>query len=171
MSTDTTTTTRTRRPTQISYNLPGFDSFQSSQPQRTILEATAYVDGVDVGRGVFLSGSVHYRTVQGRPDEDGWAHYGWYLYRVSEDGSYPASTLEPTQPMVDRLRTSLADLLEPPSDNLRLRTALRLVESRNTQARAEYERTSRDTALLLTRFEDAMGIELGTVAQTLDGID
>ena len=61
---------------RVSYDLPRFDDWQAGpDPEwRLQLDADAYVDTVPVGRDVFLTGRVSWRTMPHLPDAEGWHH-------------------------------------------------------------------------------------------------
>ncbi len=145
-----------------SYSLPRFEDWQAKPEWRLQLEADAYVDTFAVGRDVFLTGRISWRTIPHRPDADGWSTNGWSLYRVDADGSsLYASDREPTTNMVATIRDHIAssNLLEP-SDELRLATVRDIITRRNENAKDELERTQRDTLELAERFATAIGVAL-----------
>ena len=122
---------------KITYSLPRFDDWQADAQWRVQLEADAYVDTFPVGRDVYLTGRVSWRTIPGKPDSEGWQYGGSYLYRVESDGNHLLAvtngTLEPTEKMVNTVREAVAPELVGPSDTLRLETAKRLVKSLELQ--------------------------------------
>ncbi len=143
------------------YSLPRFYDWQAKPEWRLQLDADAYVDTFAVGRDVFLTGRVSWRTIPGRPDADGWQYNGDHLYRVTDEGSnLYASDLEPTDKMRATVRDELATLLVEPSDELRLTVARDTIERRETNAKDVYDREQRDTVELAERFATAIGVAL-----------
>ena len=150
-----------------SYSLPTFEDWQAKPEWRLQLEADAYVDTFAVGRDVFLTGRVSWRTIAGRPDADGWQYNGDHLYRVTDEGSnLYASDLEPTDKMRATVRDELATLLVEPSDELRIATVRDVIERRTTNAKDEHDRTDRDTLELAERFASALIVDLPELYMT-----
>ena len=142
-----------------SYSLPHFDDWQAKPEWRLQLDADAYVDTYPVGRDVFLTGRISWRTIPGRPDADGWQYNGDYLYRVTNEGSHIGG-LEPTDKMRATVRDAIsADLVEP-SDALRLATVRATIQRRDDNANDEHERKVRDTQELAERFATALIVDL-----------
>ena len=151
---------------KIGYTLPRFDDWQADHDWRLQLNVDVYVETVDVGRGVYLSGRVSWNTIPGFADRIGWFVAGEHVYRVTESGSaLEASDLPPTAKMAERLRNQVLPHIFDPSDELRLRVAADTVRRRNHNAENEFRRANEDTAKLLARFEDAMAVPLGTVGE------
>ena len=143
-----------------SYSLPQFDNWQAKPEWRLQLDADAYVENFAVGREVFLSGRVSWRTIPGRPDSEGWQYNGDHLYRVTVTGSMlEASNLDPTDKMRAKVRESVATHLVEPSDELRLTTARETIARRKTRAEDTYKGETRDTVELAERFATAIGVE------------
>ena len=174
MTNDTTTTETTtdqeptRRETKVSYTLPWFDDWQSNQERRISLRVDVFVDTFAVGRAVHLAGRVSFRTIPGRSDLEGWHIDDTYLYRVDARGSSFGGDVigrPPTDAMVKTVRDAALSMLEEPSDHLRMVTARRMVEQRNRSARETFDRENKETATFLTRFEDALGVDLGSIAK------
>ncbi len=150
-----------------SYSLPRFDDWQAKPEWRLQLEADAYVDTFAVGRDVFLTGRVSWRTIAGRPDADGWQYNGDHLYRVTPEGSSMyASDLEPTDRMRKTVREEIATLLVEPSDELRLATVRDVIERRTTNAKDEHDKADRDTLELAERFASALIVDLPELYMT-----
>ena len=160
------------RDTKISYTLPYFDDWHRKPEDRIELEVNAYVDGIHAGRGVYLTGSVTWRTRssmsrwQTPHEPDSWKPWGDYLYRVSETGSMRGVTdLKPTRKMCDTVRDAVFYLLEPPSDEMRLRVAVEQTQRIIRLAGEEMARKNKEATTFLQRLEDAVGVPLGTAAQ------
>ena len=139
---------------KIDYDLPRFEDWQTTPEWRIQLNANAYIQDLDVGRGGIVKGRISWRTIPGQLDE--WQVDGSHLWRLD-------TSKDPTEAMKSRARDAIFPLLDPPSDDLRLKVAKRLVAHRNARAKDEYKTTNSDTAKLLGRFEDAMSISLGGV--------
>ncbi len=143
------------------YSLPRFDDWQAKPEWRLQLDADAYVDTFAVGRDVYLTGRVSWRTISGRPDADGWQYNGDHLSRVTPEGSsLYASDLEPTDKMRATVRAAIATLLVEPSDKLRLETVRRDIQRRTTNAKDDHKKADRDTLELAERFATAMVVPL-----------
>ena len=144
---------------KVSYDLPRFDDWQAGpDPEwRLVLEANAYVDTVPVGRDVFLTGRVSWRTIPGRPDAEGWQYGGQYLYRVGAEGGIGEKSLEPTDKMMQTVRDGIEP--EPPSDELRFRTVRDIIKRRLENALDTYNREQRDLNAHLDRFATAIGVD------------
>ena len=142
-----------------SYSLPRFDDWQAKPEWRLQLDADAYVDTFAVGRDVFLTGRISWKTIPGRPDADGWQYNGDHLYRVEGDSSH-ALGLDPTDKMRATVRDTIASHLVEPSDALRLEVARDTIERRETNAKDVYDREQRDTVELAERFATAIGVAL-----------
>jgi len=150
---------------KVSYTLPRFDDWQADQQWRLQLEGSVYVDDLDVGRGIVVTGRVGFRTIPGRADDSG-PHNGWwvdnsYLYRSDS----PMSRYEASDAALGRIRKAVIGQLEAPSDDLRLTEARRLVEHRNARALDNYHDENKSTATLAQRFTDAMGVPLTAIAK------
>jgi len=142
-----------------SYSLPRFEDWQAKPEWRLQLDADAYVDTFPVGRDVFLTGRVSWRTIPGRPDPEGWHTNGSHMYRVTEEGSsLYASKLEPTDRMLATVRDEISAKLIEPSDALRLTVARDAIQRRKTNAKDAYNRDTRDTVELAERFATAIGV-------------
>ncbi len=141
-----------------SYSLPRFEDWQAKPEWRLQLESDAYVDTFAVGRDVFLTGRISWRTIPHKPDADGWSTNGWSLYRVDADGSsLYASDREPTSNMVATIRDHIAATnLRAPSDALRMETAREQIQRRTTNAKDEHDKADRDTLELAERFATAI---------------
>ena len=149
------------------YSLPHFDDWQAKPEWRLQVEADAYVDTFAVGRDVFLTGRISWRTIAGRPDADGWQYNGDHLSRVTPEGSsLYASDLEPTDKMRATVRDAIATHLVEPSDALRLATVRDVIERRTTNAKDEHDRTNRDTLAHAERFASALIIDLSELYTT-----
>ncbi len=149
------------------YSLPRFDDWQAKPEWRLQLEADAYVDTFAVGRDVFLTGRISWRTIPGRPDADGWQYNGDHLYRVTDEGSsLYAPTLEPTDKMRATVRDEISTLLVEPSDALRIATVRRDIQRRTENAKDEHDKTDRDTLELAERFASALIIDLSELYTT-----
>lgn len=160
------------RDTKISYTLPHFDDWQRKPEDRIELEASAYVGTFDVGWDVYLSGSVTWRTrsvmsrLMSPDDPESWKPWGQYLYRVTPEGSLlGASGIKPTSKMQDTVRNAVFELLEPPSDEMRLRVAVEQTQRIIRNAGEEMSRKNKEATTFLQRLEDAVGVPLGTAAQ------
>lgn len=149
--------------TKITYSLPRFDDWQADAEWRVALEADAYVDAFPVGRDVYLTGRVSWRTIPGKPDSEGWQYGGSYLYRVTEEGSY-IGDLDPTEKMAATVREAVAPDLIAPSDALRLETAKQHARNRVESASDTYKRELRDTIELSERFAKALAVDAWEVA-------
>lgn len=142
------------------YSLPRFDDWQAKAEWKTQLEADVYVENFPVGREVYLSGRVSWRTNPGQPDSEGWRYAGDHLYRVTVDGGpLFASSLDPTDKMRATVRDAIELKLEPPSDTMRIATVQRDIRHRQERAEDEYKKAQRDTLELSERFATAMGLE------------
>jgi len=164
MSEHETRETEAGTPCKVSYTLPRWEDWQAGQDWRTALEATVYLQGGEpVGRGVYVGGSVTFRTLPHRPDLDGWQYGGDYLYRVDDaEGRRELATFggpEPTDRMRRTVREAVAPLLEAPSDGVRLRVLRDSVARRNYNAERAYHDTNRDTARLAARMLEALGYD------------
>ncbi len=141
------------------YSVPRFDDWQATSEWRIQLEADVYVENYPVGRDVFLTGRVSWRTVPGRPDSQGWQYGGSHLYRTTpEGGVLEASGLDPTSKMIATVRDGIE--LEPPSDALRLTAVRETIARRQQQADYEYEKAQRDTLELSEKFATALVVDL-----------
>ncbi len=153
----------TREP-KVSYSLPRFDDWQADQEWRLQLEASVYVDSLDVGRGIVVTGRVGFRTIPGRPDGSG-QYAGWYadsgyLYRSDS----PMSRHEVSDAAMGRIRAAVVPFLAAPSDELRLAEGRAEALRRNARALSEYRQTNSDTAKLANRLADALGVPLTAIA-------
>ena len=148
---------------KVSYDLPRFDDWQAGpDPEwRLQLDADAYVSAAPVGRDVFLSGRVSWRTIPGRPDAEGWHHGGNHLYRVDAHGLGFAGTREPTTKMMDTVRDTIE--LEPPSDELRLKTVRTIIKRRLETAKDTYKQEVRDLNAHAERFATSIVADLSDV--------
>ena len=144
---------------KVSYDLPRFDEWQTGpDPEwRIQLEASAYVDTVPVGRDVFLTGRVSWRTIPGRPDAEGWQYGGQHLYRVDEDGGHLFGGLDPTAKMDQTVRDTIE--LEPPSDELRLETVRNIIKRRRQSALDKYNQELKDLGEWGERFASALSVD------------
>ena len=146
---------------KVGYDLPRFDDWQADSEWRLRLEVNAYVDTVPVGRDVFLTGRVSWRTMPGRPDSEGWHNGGSYLYRVTpEGGILEASGLDPTDKMVRTVRDAIEPDLEPPSDGLRLREVRETIKRRKQTALDKYNQDLKDLATWAERFAAGLVVDV-----------
>lgn len=142
-----------------SYSLPRFDDWQAKPEWRLQLDADAYVENFAVGREVFLSGRVSWRTIPGRPDSEGWQYAGDHLYRVTVAGGIlDASDLDPTDKMRAKVRDSVATHLVNPSDKLRLRVVRVIIEQRRISAQNTFNQELKDLVTHADQFAKALGV-------------
>ncbi len=148
---------------KVSYDLPRFDDWQAGpDPEwRLQLDADAYVDTVPVGRDVFLTGRVSWRTIPHRPDAEGWHHGGNYLYRVDAEGRGTYGSREPTTNMMNTVRDTIE--LESPSDELRLKTVRAIIKRRAKNAEDTYKQEMRDLNTHAERFATSIVADLSDV--------
>lgn len=138
---------------------PRFPDDSDDEPTwREQLAAHAYVDVIDVGRGVYLSGRVSWRTL---PGKEGWHPDGSHLYRVYEDGPGRYDAPDPTAKMIQRVRDEVEPHLPAPTHELRVATAVREVKHRLARAEAAYSRAMEDAVLLTRKMEVALGLDAG----------
>ena len=142
---------------KVSYDLPRFDDWQADPEWRLQLDADAYVDTVPVGRDVFLTGRVSWRTMPHRPDAEGWHYGGNYLYRVDKKGRVTYGSLEPTTKMMNTVRDTIE--LEPPSDELRLRTVRDMIARELQNAVDRHNQELKDLVAHADQFATALGVE------------
>ena len=146
---------------KIGYDLPRFDDWQADSEWRLRLEVNAYVDTVPVGRDVYLTGRVSWRTMPGRPDSEGWHYGGAYLYRVTPEGSIlEASGLDPTDKMIRTVRDAIEPDLEPPSDALRLREVRETIKRRQENALDKYNQELKDLGTWAERFATGLVVDV-----------